>query len=269
MTVDTAKVAAHIKDCAEEIVLPAFRNLDTLEIGLKGPNDFVTAADVASEAFLTPKLLSLLPGSVVVGEETAGDEAIWRESLRSAPAAWLIDPIDGTANFAAGIPLFGIMVALVEHGETTHAWIYDPNTGEMAIAQRGAGAWLGETRLSVADRGDVSSMQGSLNTRFAGDDEAALLFRASRTMAPTLEARSAAQSYLYLASGRSDFVLYHKLYPWDHAAGVLLHAEAGGCARHRDGVAYRPYGPTRGNTLVLAPNEDTWRVLTKRLYEGT
>lgn len=266
MTVDTAKVAAYIKDCAEEIVLPAFRNLDTLEIGLKGPNDFVTAADIASEAFLTPKLLDLLPGSVVVGEETAKDENAWRETLRTAPAVWLIDPIDGTANFAAGIPLFGIMVALVEHGETTHAWIYDPNTDEMATAQRGAGARLGDTRLNVAEGGDVSSLQGSLNTRFAGDDEAALLFRASRTMAPTLEIRCAAQSYLYLATGRSDFVLYHKLYPWDHAAGVLLHAEAGGFARHRDGAAYLPAGATRGNTLILAPNEDTWLALTKRLF---
>ena len=61
------------------------------------------------------------------------------ETLRSAPATWLIDPIAGTANFAVGIPLFGIMVPLVEHGETTQAWIYDPNTREMTIAQRGAG----------------------------------------------------------------------------------------------------------------------------------
>lgn len=268
MTVDTAKVATYIKDCAEEIVLPAFRNLDTLEIGLKGPNDFVTAADIASEAFLTPKFLDLLPGSVVVGEETAKDETAWRETLRTAPAAWLIDPIDGTANFAAGMPLFGIMVALVEHGETTHAWIYDPNTGEMAIAQRAAGAWRGKTRLRVSNGGDVSSLKGSLNTRFAGDEEAAILFQASRTMAPTLEIRCAAQSYLYLVTGRLDYVLYHKLYPWDHAAGGLLHAEAGGYARHRDGAAYRPFGPAHGNTLMLAPNEDSWRALTKRLYEG-
>ena len=171
MTVDTGKVAAFIKACSEEIVLSAFHNLETLEIGLKSPNDFFTAADIASEAFLTPKVLDLLPCSVVVGEETAGDEAVWRETLRSVPATWLIDPIDGTANFAVGIPLFGIMVALVEHGETTQAWIYDPNTREMAIAQRGAGAWLGELRIGISDSVDTSTLQGSLSKCFAGDDK--------------------------------------------------------------------------------------------------
>ncbi len=192
MTVDPANVAAFIKACAAEIVIPAFRNLESIEIGLKGPNDVVTEADIAAEAFLTPKLLDLLPGSVVVGEETAGEETAWRETLRGAPAVWLIDPIDGTSNFAAGIPLFGIMVALVEHGQTTHAWIYDPNTDEMATAQRGAGAWLGETRLTVATATEVGTMRGCMNTQFAAEEEAAQLFRAARHMQPTLELRCGA-----------------------------------------------------------------------------
>ncbi len=266
MTVDPANVAAFIKACAAEIVLPAFRNLESIEIGLKGPNDVVTEADIAAEAFLTPKLLDLLPGSVVVGEETAGEETAWRETLRGAPAVWLIDPIDGTSNFAAGIPLFGIMVALVEHGQTTHAWIYDPNTDEMATAQRGAGAWLGETRLTVATATEVGTMRGSMNTQFAAEEEAAQLFRAARHMQPTLELRCAAQTYLLLATARSDYVLYHKLYPWDHAAGVLLHGEAGGVVRHRDGQPYAPDGPIFGNTLVAAPSEEGWRALTGHLY---
>ena len=266
MTVDPIRVAAFIKACAEEVVLPAFRNLDTLEIGLKGPNDVVTEADVAAEALLTPKLLDLLPGSVVVGEETAGDEAAWRKTLGNAPAVWLIDPIDGTANFAAGIPLFGIMVALVEYGDTTHAWIYDPNTEEMATAQRGAGAWIDDKRLCVATTTAVPAMRGSMNTQFAGEEESAQLFRAARHMQPTLELHCAAQTYLLLATGRSDFVLYHKLYPWDHAAGVLLHTEAGGVVRHRDGQPYAPDGPIFGNTLVATPNEESWQALTTHLY---
>lgn len=267
MTIDTSKVASFIRACADDIVLPAFRNLDAIEIGLKGPNDVVTETDIAAEAFLTPKLLDLLPGSVVVGEETAGAEAVWRETLGSAPAVWLIDPIDGTANFAAGIPLFGIMVALVEHGQTTHAWIYDPNTEEMATAHRGAGAWLGETRLGVAKTKDIAAMRGSMNTQFAAEEEAGQLFRAARQMQPTLELRCAAQTYLLLATARSDYVLYHKLYPWDHAAGVLVHTEAGGVVRHRDGQPYTPNGPIFGNTLIAAPNQTGWQALTDHLYK--
>ncbi len=266
MTLDPDKVADLVRACARDIVMPAFRNLETIEINLKGPNDYVTAADIAAEKYLTPELLGLLPGSVVVGEETADDEASWRETLRSAPAVWLIDPIDGTANFAAGIPLFGIMVALVEHGRTTHAWIHDPNTGEMGLAQAGAGAWVGGRRSVVSTPPAATAMRGSLNTRFVPEEEAALLFRAARRLPPTLDV-PAVQAYLYVATGRTDYVMFHKLYPWDHAAGILLHAEAGGHARHRDATPYTPYGPSRGNSLILAPDAASWRELCDRLYE--
>jgi fructose-1,6-bisphosphatase/inositol monophosphatase family enzyme len=267
MTLDPEKVADLVRACARNVVMPAFRNLETIEIGLKGPNDYVTAADVAAEAFLTPELQALLPGSVVVGEETAGDEAAWRRTLETAEAVWLIDPIDGTANFAAGIPLFGIMVALVEHGQTTHAWIHDPNTGEMGMAQAGAGAWVGGHRSRVSAAPAATAMRGSLNTRFAPEEEAALLFRASRRLPPTLDVCAAVQAYLYVATGRTDYVLFHKLFPWDHAAGVLLHAEAGGHARHRDGTPYAPHGPARGNSMLLTPDAASWRDLYAVLYE--
>ncbi len=266
MTLDTAAVAAAIEACAREIVMPAFHDLETLEVGLKGPNDYVTAADVASEAFLTPRLMEMLPGSVVVGEETAGEEAVWRETLRTARAAWLIDPIDGTANFAAGIPLFGIIVALVENGETTHSWVHDPNTGEMGIAVRGEGAHIDGRPPAVSSQRDATKMRGSLNLAFAEEHHAASLFKALRRMPPVLEPRCVVQSYLYLASGRTDFALFHKMYPWDHAAGVLLHQEAGGHVRHFDGTAYAPHRQPFGNPLLVAPSEAGWRDLRNLLF---
>lgn len=266
MTIDTTKVAATIEACAEEIVLPAFRNLGSIEIGLKGPNDYVTEADIAAEAFLGSKLAALLPGSVVVGEETATDEAAWRETLRSAEAAWLIDPIDGTANFAAGVPLFGIMVALVERGQTTHAWIYDPNTGEMGTAQRGAGATINGAPARASSQHDVTTMRGSLNLAFAEEHHAPTLFKALRNMPPVLETRCVVQTYLYLSSGRTDFALFHKMYPWDHAGGVLLHQEARGHTRHFDGSAYAPHRRPFGNPLLVAPNEIAWRELRDMFF---
>ncbi len=265
MTIDPASVAAIIKTCARRITLPAFRNLQTVDIAKKGPNDYVTVADVDTEGFLKPRLLDLLPGSVVVAEETAGPEPDWRNTLETAGAVWLIDPIDGTANFAAGISLFGIMVALVEKGTVTHGWIYDPILDDMAVAVLGGGAWMGGRRLSVSSARELSDMRGTLSIPFATDADARLLLEASRYLAPSLEVRSAAQTYLYLVSGRLDYALFHNIFPWDHAAGILIHSEAGGFARHRDGAAFLPYGPVRGNSVVAAPDQNRWRQLVDHL----
>ena len=269
MNPNLADVAAILEACGRDVVLPAFRNLAGVEIGLKGPNDFVTDADIASERYLTERLLKVLPGAAVVGEETATEEPVWRDILGTADQVWLIDPIDGTANFAAGIRLFGILVALVQKGVTTHAWVYDPISEEMAVAECGGGAWLAGSRLTVAASKPVAQMQGCLNLRFANEAHAPGLFAAIGQIAPTLELRCAVQIYLNLAAGRSDFALFHKMYPWDHAASVLLHAEAGGYARHIDGTAYTPAGPAWGNPILLAPAQEAWMSLRSLLFPKT
>ncbi|MEQ8248630.1 MAG: inositol monophosphatase [Alphaproteobacteria bacterium] len=264
-----AEVSSIVEACGREVVLPAFRNLADVDIGLKGPNDYVTDIDIASERYLTERLAKLLPGAAVVGEETATDEPAWRETLRSADQAWVIDPIDGTANFAAGISIFGILVALVQKGITTHAWVHDPISTETAVAERGAGAWIGTDRLHVAQNKPAAHMQGCLNLRFAAESDKAGLVAAIPQIAPTLELRCAVQIYLNAAAGRSDFAVFHKMYPWDHAAGVLLHAEAGGYSRHLDGTAYRPDGPAWGNPILLAPRPDAWAALHALLFPGS
>ncbi len=264
-----ADVAAIIEACGRDVVLPAFRNLAGHDIGLKGPNDFVTSADIAAERYLSEDLAKLLSGAVIIGEETATDEPSWRQTLGSADHVWLIDPIDGTANFAAGIAIFGILVALVQKGVTTHAWVHDPVSGETAVAHRGAGAWIGGERLRVANAKPTAQMQGCLNLRFARDTERAGLVAAIPQIAPTLELRCAVQIYLNAAAGRSDFAVFHKMYPWDHAAGVLLHAEAGGYGRHLDDTGYRPDGPIWGNPILLAPGPEAWAALRALLFPTT
>ncbi|HEX3499228.1 MAG TPA: inositol monophosphatase family protein, partial [Stellaceae bacterium] len=126
MLVDSEKVRRLIVEVAESEVMPRFEKLETGDISEKGPGDLVTVADVASERRLTPALRDLLPGSLVVGEEAAAADPAVLTLLGGDDPVWVVDPIDGTANFAAGIPIFAIMVALIRRGETLAAWIHDP-----------------------------------------------------------------------------------------------------------------------------------------------
>src|SRR5215831_11049818 len=130
---DPARVTALIEETAALEILPRFQKLAAGEIREKSPGDYVTVADEAAEAHLSPRLTALLPGSLVLGEEAAA-----------------VDPIDGTGNFAAGRPGFAVMVALIRSDAVVAGWIHDPIGGRTAVAAAGEGAWIGECRLKVA-----------------------------------------------------------------------------------------------------------------------
>src|ERR1700730_15726265 len=126
MLPDAEKVGRLIAEIAAAEVMPYFQKLGHGDITEKGPGDLVTVADVAAERRLSAVLTDLLPGSLVVGEEAAAADPGVLEALAGDAPVWVIDPIDGTANFAEGKPVFAVMVALVRRGETVMAWIHDP-----------------------------------------------------------------------------------------------------------------------------------------------
>src|SRR5215470_17897885 len=109
--------------------MPRYAKLAAGEVREKGPGDLVTVADEAVERRLAPELGQMLPGSVVLGEEAAAADPSRIELLDGTDPVWVIDPIDGTANFAEARGDFGVMVALVRHGEVLSSWIYDPRHG--------------------------------------------------------------------------------------------------------------------------------------------
>lgn len=226
MTVDPANVAAFIKACAAEIVLPAFRNLESIEIGLKGPNDVVTEADIAAEAFLTPKLLDLLPGSVVVGEETAGEETAWRETLRGAPAVWLIDPIDGTSNFARGLAPFAVSVALLHRGRPVLAAVHCLPEGVTYSAQHRQGARRNRRPLRAPpgrfDDGAIVGCQW-----FRGQADMGFLAALQSRGARIRTFGSTVAQLCDAATGRLDANVQQQGRVWDFAAAGLIAQEAG------------------------------------------
>jgi fructose-1,6-bisphosphatase/inositol monophosphatase family enzyme len=126
MTPDPEKVAALLRRAASEIILPRFKNLQKDEIREKGPGDLVTIADTEAEQMLTPLLRELAPGSSVVGEEAVAADADVLGRLKGADGVWLIDPVDGTHNFAHGNSNFAVIAAYVEQGNVRGGWIHEP-----------------------------------------------------------------------------------------------------------------------------------------------
>jgi len=257
-------VTTLIRDAAQRFALPLFAA--PTGVREKAPGDVVTAADEAIEQFLSDQLVRLLPGSAVVGEELAAKDPEWAGALAGEAPVWIIDPIDGTMNFSRGIPLFTIMVALATRGETVGAWIYDPIHDLFGVAEKGAGTTINGRPARASKRNNLKSMSGGFHLKFAAPAMAASLAARAAEVGTVFEPRGAGQEYLYLADGRIDFTFFHRLLPWDHAPGLLLHEEAGGyAARLTDGSRYRvDDDPWRG-PLLAAPDRDTWRVLRDTL----
>ena len=263
---DAARVARMISEAAAIEIVPRFRNLAEGDIRQKStPDDLVTVADEAMERRLSAVLRDLLPGSVVIGEEAAAADPAVHNLIGGADPVWVIDPIDGTSNFAAGWPAFGVIVALVSGGETLMGWIHDPNAGHTAIAERGSGAWLEGQRLTIAAPGARGALRGAMATKFFAPALREQL-DAKRSRFSRHRQSHAAGDYVELVRGTLDFALYQRTLPWDHAAGVLLHAEAGGYSARLDGTPYRPLH--RDGGLLLAPDRPLWDALFNELFDG-
>jgi fructose-1,6-bisphosphatase/inositol monophosphatase family enzyme len=266
--VDMDAVGQLMVDVAAEEIMPRYARLAAGEVREKGPGDLVTVADEAAEHRLTPALAAFLPGSVVVGEEAAAADPTILKRLEGSQPVWVVDPIDGTANFAEAKGEFAVMISLVQNNQMLASWIYDPRQRTMATAERGGGAWLDGKRLKVAPApADPAALTGGLLAGFYGDPALGKRVQQRRNLVRPLKSlRCAAAEYVRIASGVMHFLLFSKLMPWDHAAGVLLHAEAGGYNGYVDGGHYLPTR-LRAPALMLAPDEASWRQLYQRLIE--
>ena len=254
VVVNSDSVAAIIREVAEAEIIPRFGNLVAGQIREKKPGQLVTEADTEAEMVLSRRLTDLLPGSQVVGEEGVDANPAMLISLERQGAIWIIDPVDGTSNFAKGNPRFGVIIALVVDGVTQAGWIYDPMTDRMVTAEKEEGAWLGSQRLAVLADGPLESLVGSVKRSAHLVTKVAKVGRKG----------SAAHDYLDLVTDQLHFAHFAKLMPWDHAAGVLIHGEAGGYSRLLNDKPYQPVLCKAG--LLLTPTEGCWRSL-KPLFE--
>ncbi len=248
-------VATLMRRVAETVVMPRFRNLDPDQVEEKAPGDLVTVADREAEAALAEGLLPLIPGSRVVGEEGVAADPSLLDGLESG-TAWIVDPIDGTGNFAAGRSPFGLMVALCDAGEVTAGWLLDPVTGRLCHARRGEGAWIDGERVSARESGAACPIAGLATSFLTADECAQLEARAEGHVTLVPIPRCAAEQYPRLVLGHNDLSVFERTLPWDHAPGALFLNEAGGRVARRDGSAYQVWDGRRG--LLGASSPAMW-----------
>ena len=255
------KVEALLREAVARAILPRFRALQTHEVEEKAPGELVTAADREAEQVIEAGLKALRPGALVVGEEAVAAEPALLAKVLGVDEAWLIDPLDGTAHFAAGRAPFAVMVALVRKRETVASWMFDPLAGAMHVAERGAGAFIDGRRVRAApDCPPLATMRGAILKRFLGPADRARLEPKEKLLAAVLPGfMCAGREYPAVVAGEQHFALFQRMLPWDHAPGVLFAEEAGSKARRLDGSAYVP-GDLRPGLLV-AQNPKVWRLV--------
>ncbi|MEV4560097.1 inositol monophosphatase [Kitasatospora sp. NPDC049285] len=263
------KVAEILAEASAIAVEPRFRALAAGEVMEKAPGEVVTVADREAEQIIARRLTELLPVPVVGEEAVAADPDLAR-ALHAEPAAWLVDPVDGTKNFVAGKPSYAVMASLVRAGQTVAAWIWQPATATAYAAELGSGAWRNGERL-VRDRVGTGPEKwtGIVKSRYLAPTMHRRLLANARALGPLDPGQSAAGiEYPRVATGELDFILYWRTLPWDHAPGSLLITEAGGRSARFDGSPYRPEAPGGQDGLLVAADPDQWERLRTVLLAG-
>jgi fructose-1,6-bisphosphatase/inositol monophosphatase family enzyme len=266
--IDHDTVVDIIREAAEACIMPLWKNLASEQVSEKGLGDVVTEADEACEEFLASRLRKLIPRSLVVGEEGVAADVSVLGALETDQPVWVIDPLDGTKNFARQSGPFAVMVCLLLCGETLAAWIYDPVADTLLAAEQGAGAFLGRERISLGEsHKSLGEMSGAVMIRHLPDDLREHALSVRDAFANASGSGCAAFDYREFVSGNVDFLFYYRTLVWDHAPGVLIVEEAGGHARRYSGEPYQPTDQDAG--LLVASDQGSWRRLQETLLPGT
>ena len=217
-------VACAIAREAGEVAKRRFLDRNSFTVGFKGPQDFLTEVDGEVERLIATRLHALFPGDGFIGEEGEG-----RVGQAGAPV-WVVDPIDGTSNFARGAPHFCISIAALVGREVEIGVIYDPMVDELFAARRGAGASVNGTRLKVSDATDLKSaaIEVGWNARYGAERYLSVIGRIVAAGSAVGRSGSGALGLAYVAAGRRDGYVETFMNAWDCLAGIALIREAGG-----------------------------------------
>jgi fructose-1,6-bisphosphatase/inositol monophosphatase family enzyme len=263
-------LAKILRDASRQESLPRFRRLDASMVQTKTEAiDLVTEADVATEEVIKTRIAAWMPDALFVGEESVAADPALLGRLASAELAVVVDPIDGTANYAAGLPLYACMAAVVSGGETVAGIIYDPMGGDWVMAERGSGAWLrrpnGEAvKLQVGADLPLPEMVGMASVAYMPKAVRPQILQNTDKVRLLSNFRCAGHEYRTFASGHGQFLCYNKLMPWDHLAGTLISQEAGAFVARLDGQPYLPSHVDGG--LLAAVSRDSWDVLRREVF---
>jgi myo-inositol-1(or 4)-monophosphatase len=235
-----------------------FGEIENLQVSLKGPANFVSAADRKAEEILREELMTARPGYSFLGEEGG------RREGSDKTHTWVVDPLDGTSNFLHGIPHFAISIALEREGSVVAGLIYNPANDDLFTAEKGKGAFLNDKRLRVAARRRLADAVIACGLPHLGRGDIALGSRETAAVQEKVAGLrrfgAAALDLAWVAAGRLDGYWERNLSPWDMAAGLIMVREAGGYVSDLDGRETTP-----ATVDVLAGNEAIHAELLKVL----
>lgn len=251
---ETALIEA-VRATAKAEILPRFRQPEAQGVVTKSnPHDLVTIADQRAEVRLSAAMATILPDALVVGEEAVEDDPDLPLKIAAAPQAVIIDPIDGTWNFAAGLCTFGVIVAVTEAGQTVFGLLYDVVMDDWVVARRRGGCWYvrpGEAPQELRVKPEAPEATGFVSlTNFPDADRPGVAARV-QALGRVNALQCACHEYRMVVLGKARFSLGYTPKAWDHAAGHLAVVEAGGVASHLDGRPYVP-GTSTGPLLAAA-----------------
>ncbi|MAY89507.1 MAG: inositol monophosphatase [Pseudooceanicola sp.] len=205
-----------------------FREVENLQVSMKGAGDFVSRADTAAEEIIKEDLMGARPTYGWLGEETGETEG------EDPTRRWIVDPLDGTTNFLHGLPHWAISIALEHKGQIVAGVVFDAAKDEMFFAEKGAGAWMNDQRLRVSGRSRMIESIFATGLPFGGRaDLPATLKDLGRLLPACAGVRrwgAASLDLAYVAAGRYDGFWERRLHAWDIAAGLIILREAGGLA---------------------------------------
>ncbi len=229
-------------------------------VGFKGPQDYLTEVDGETEALIAERLLQIFPGDGFIGEESKA------RPPGEGGAAWVVDPIDGTANFARGVPHFCVSIACVAAGKVEVGVIYDPMRDELFAARHGGGARLNGALMRASSSSSLASsaIEVGWNMRASADQFVDLLRRVAVTGASPFRTGSGALALAYVAAGRREGFVEHHINAWDCLAGIVLVSEAGGYVSD----FLKGDGLTEGNALVACASGVKDALIAAAAFEG-
>jgi len=267
MNIDHDKISQIIREVAADKIVPRFLQLAEHEVRTKsGPNDLVTIADEEAEIELTRIFKDMIPGCQVIGEEAVSSGTISRDVLQTSDDyIWIVDPVDGTGNFARGEPIFGTMVSLLKGGERLASWIFQIPRDRMVAAEKGAGITIDGEKFKYvqkfADDAPFSEMSAFVARKFMPKPIKPYVEKHIEELKDATALTCCAWEYVSLLEGERAFSLYTRIEPWDHHAGVLILNEAGFCSRHWDKSVYS--GRDLWGGVINAPSERLWERVHK------
>lgn len=245
-----------VRLAGSDVIMPRFRNLSDEDVEAKsGPWDLVTVADRAAEDAISQGIAKILPGAAVIGEEAVAASAGLLDAIGTSETCVIVDPIDGTGNYVAGLAIFGTILAVVHKGQVVFGLLYDPVLDDWMFAIRGEGAWYRRrdarcTRISSRNNGhSMDAASGFVALDEYDAEQREIVRRVFEPVFRVRDIRCSCHEYRLLASGDVDFLRSVTLKPWDHAAGLLLLEEAGGWAAVE---GLYPYSPTIHDGRIIA-----------------